>query len=195
MRYSPPPHFCWDPWERRALCQSNTAPPACGSAWASVMASASFPGRHFPVLHWRTGVGGWGGGEEVCFQLPHWSGTDFVVGLFLSIFFPSLPSFLSPSPPPPFSEQEEKAENGELVWVGAGKSRASVAALMKSALEGPCEKCLDLPPPPPHPPPARALEFQWHSWPVSLTISWCACQGQEGRCPQVSDPEWTRRSP
>lgn len=102
------------------------------------MASAGFPGQRFPLLHWRTEVGGWGGGEEVCFQLPHWSGTDFVVGLFLSIFFPLSFPFSLPHPPLFFFLNKKKKLRMES-WsgVGAGDSRASVAALMKSALEGP----------------------------------------------------------
>ena len=77
----------------------------------------------------RTEVGGWGGGDEVGFQLPHWSGTDFVAGFFL-FFFPLFFLFF-------FRPKRGEKELGKGRWPvvgGRGFSWELGAALMKPAL-------------------------------------------------------------
>lgn len=87
-------------------------------------------GRHqsWPVLVsqgstslFSTGELRWGGGgvgKKFVFNYLTGVGQTLLLGCFF-LFFSPLPSFLSPSSPPPFfSEQEEKAKSGELVWGG-----------------------------------------------------------------------------
>lgn len=121
------------PRERRVPCWPCSRPSPLEAAGQrrrhspaqSRVPRAALPFSALPELRW----GGRGG--EVCFQLPHWSGTDFVVGFFFSLFL--------------FFPKRGEKELGKGSWPavgGRGFSWESGAAPVKPALGGPLEKCL-----------------------------------------------------
>lgn len=96
-------------------------------------------------------MGGWG---RSLFSITSLEWDRLCCWVVSFYFFSSLPSFLSPSPPPFFPLNKKKKLRME-GWsgVGAGDSRASVAALMKKSLGGAPVEALGPPSPTSSPPP------------------------------------------